>query len=116
MFKKVLSWFNKSQESSFKEVILNSEAKFDEHRAMYFAWNYTCAIMCDYQEEGVTRAFYIDDTTGKWKIASGGQYGDIGVDGAHLTIDEFEEKFGVIGKDLPSIPTPEEVKKLRENS
>ena len=114
MFKKVLSWFNKNQKSSFKEVVLDSEDKLDEHRAIYFAWNYTCAVMCDYPEEGVTRAFYLDNDNNEWIIASGGQYGDIGVDGAHLTIDEFEEKFGVIGKDLPSIPTSEEVKKIRE--
>ena len=55
MFKKVLSWFNKNKESSFKEVVIDSEPKFDEHRAMYFSWNYTCALMCEYPEEDVSK-------------------------------------------------------------
>jgi len=114
MFKKILSWFNKNKDSSFKEVVLDSEPKFDEHRAMYLSWNYTCAIMCEYPEEDVSRAFYLDTDNNEWVIASGGQYGDIGENGGLLKIDEFEERFGVIGEDLPSIPTSEEVKKIRE--
>ena len=69
MFKKVLSWFNKNKESSFKEVVIDSEPKFDEHRAMYFSWNYTCALMCEYPEEDVSRAFYLDTDKNEWVIA-----------------------------------------------
>ena len=93
MFKKIMSWFNKSQESSF------------ETELSYLSWERGPAIIGAFREEGVTKAFFIPVGGSDWIKASGGQYGDIGENGGLLSKEEFEKRFGVIGKDLPSLPT-----------
>ena len=92
MFKKVLSWFNKSQESSFKTEL------------SYLSWERGPAIIGDFPEEGVTKAFFIPVGSSDWIKASGGQYGDIGENGGLMTKEEFENRFGVIGETLPELP------------
>jgi hypothetical protein len=70
----------------------------------YFSWDSLPTVVGIMEAENVLGVFYIPDGDSIWKEATPSQFGDIGINGALLSKEDFESYFGVIGKDLPAIP------------
>jgi len=68
----------------------------------YFEWNKGPAIIRP-SDPGFVEGLYLSPKTNKWTPANVLQYGDFYDNGDLISKDEFEERFGIIGQDLPKV-------------
>ena len=69
----------------------------------YFDWEKGPAVLAPSGPESF-KGLYIPMDESDWVVANALQVGDFFDNGIMLSNAEFDEKFGVIGKDLPSLP------------
>ena len=70
----------------------------------YFDWEGAPAILVE-RDADSTYGFYIPSDGADWVNASNWNVLDWYKDGEPVDRDRFESKFGVIGKDLPAVPS-----------
>jgi hypothetical protein len=68
----------------------------------YFEWNKGPAIIRP-SKPGFFQGLYLSAKTNKWTPANVLEFGDFYENGDLISKDEFEERFGVIGQDLPKL-------------
>ena len=69
---------------------------------LYFTWEEGPAVLDPVGDEDF--GYFISPGNTDWTLATPGQVADFFVDGEKMSKTSFENKFGVIGKDLPELP------------
>jgi len=69
---------------------------------LYFTWEKGPAVLNPVDDADF--GFFISPENNNWTLAEPSQVADFFVDGSKMSKEDFESKFGVIGKELPEIP------------
>lgn len=69
----------------------------------YFDWEGVPALLVA-RDEDSNYGFYLPEDSDMWENATGANVLDWYKDGEKLSQSRFENKFGVVGEDLPVIP------------
>lgn len=72
------------------------------NQTKYFEWNKGPAIIKP-SKAGFVKGLFLSPRTNNWDSANVMQVGDFFDNGDMISKADFEEKFGVIGQDLPNI-------------
>jgi hypothetical protein len=71
----------------------------------YFSWQDGPAVVAEnINDPSISRGYYIAFDGKEWSTANGAQVFDFFKDGEPMKKATFEERFGSIGQDLPSLP------------
>ena len=77
----------------------------------YFDWDNDPAVVVPVIDPNTNKAlgyrgfYYRERTSPEWIAATGANVGDFYEDGLKISKSVFEMSFGVIGEELPSLPT-----------
>lgn len=72
------------------------------NQTKYFEWNKGPAIIKPFKP-GFVQGLFLSPKTNKWTPTNVIQFGDFFDNGDMISKADFEERFGSIGKDLPSV-------------
>jgi hypothetical protein len=72
------------------------------NQVKYFEWNKGPAIIKP-SKPGHVKGLFLSPTTNKWTPANVMQVGDFFDNGDMISREDFQERFGIIGRDLPSV-------------
>jgi len=72
---------------------------------LYFSWDGDPAVFSLNREAGFDEVFFIRGDSRDWAEGDGPLYAEIAINGDRLSKPDFESTFGIIGEDLPTLPT-----------
>lgn len=72
---------------------------------LYFSWDGDPAVFSLNERAGFDEVFFIRGDNRDWVEGDGPLYAEIAINGDRLSKPDFESAFGIIGEDLPTLPT-----------